>query len=112
MEVLWLKSQGLPNAQIARLSGISQDIPITLVLDNARYQKCQLVTELASTLAIELLHLPSYSPNLNLIERLWKFVKKQCLYSKYYSDFSLSHILDCCKTPHELPSALFQIDMR
>jgi hypothetical protein len=24
--------------------------------------------------------LPTYSPNLNLIERLWKFVKKQCLY--------------------------------
>ena len=31
--------------------------------------------------------LPPYSPNLNLIERLWKFVKKECLYSKYYSNF-------------------------
>ncbi|MFZ2070857.1 MAG: transposase [Halobacteriota archaeon] len=28
-----------------------------------------------------------YSPNLNLIERLWKFVKKKCLYSRYYSEF-------------------------
>jgi len=53
--------------------------PITLVLDNARYQKCQVVTALAASLGIELLHLPSYSPNLNLIERLWKFVKKECL---------------------------------
>jgi hypothetical protein len=53
--------------------------PITLVLDNARYQKCQVVQTLATTLGIELLYLPSYSPNLNLIERLWKFVKKQCL---------------------------------
>ena len=53
--------------------------PITLVLDNARYQKCQVVQALAAALGIELLYLPSYSPNLNLIERLWKFVKKECL---------------------------------
>jgi len=48
-----------------------------------------LVFELAAALNIDLLYLPSYSPNLNLIERLWKFVKKKCLYSKYYSDFDL-----------------------
>jgi transposase len=53
--------------------------PITLVLDNARYQKCAVVKALAASLGIELLYLPSYSPNLNLIERLWKFVKKECL---------------------------------
>ena len=52
-------------------------IPITLVLDNARYQKCTVVKELAESLNIELLYLPTYSPNLNLIERLWKFVKKK-----------------------------------
>jgi transposase len=62
-------------------------IPITLVLDNARYQKCALVTELAAKLSIELLFLPSYSPNLNLIERLWKWVKKDCLNCKYYKSF-------------------------
>lgn len=53
--------------------------PITLVLDNARYQKCRAVKALAESLGIELLYLPPYSPNLNLIERLWKFVKKECL---------------------------------
>jgi transposase len=53
--------------------------PITLVLDNARYQKCAVVQALALSLGVELLYLPSYSPNLNLIERLWKFVKKECL---------------------------------
>jgi hypothetical protein len=42
--------------------------PITLVLDNARYQRCALVQALARSLHIELLFLPSYSPNLNLIE--------------------------------------------
>jgi len=63
-------------------------IPVTLILDNARYQRCAMVMGMAKQLGIELLFLPAYSPNLNLIERLWKFVKKQSLYSKYYPDFS------------------------
>ena len=63
-------------------------LPITLVLDNARYQKCALVQTLAASLGIELLYLPSYSPNLNLIERLWRFVRQQSLDSIYYEDFA------------------------
>lgn len=62
-------------------------LPITLVLDNARYQRCRLVMEFAQELGVELLFLPPYSPNLNLIERLWKLTKKECLNSKYYTDF-------------------------
>lgn len=62
--------------------------PVTLVLDNARYQRCLLVMTLAEELKIELLFLPPYSPNLNLIERLWKLVKKECLYSIYYENFA------------------------
>jgi transposase len=61
--------------------------PVTLVLDNARYQKCALVTGLARSLGIHLLYLPSYSPNLNLIERVWKFVKKQCLQSVHHATY-------------------------
>ena len=60
--------------------------PITVVLDNARYQKCALVEDLARQLGIELLYLPSYSPNLNVIERVWKFVKSECLRTKYYAN--------------------------
>ena len=37
---------------------------------------------------IELVFLPPYSPNLNLIERFWKFFKKQILYDTYYDTFS------------------------
>jgi transposase len=62
-------------------------LPLTLVLDNARYQRCAVVQQLAKELRIELLFLPAYSPNLNLIERLWKFVKKECLSCRYYEDF-------------------------
>jgi transposase len=61
--------------------------PVTLVMDNARYQRCALVQEKAKALGIDLLFLPSYSPNLNLIERVWKFVKAECLGGKHYENF-------------------------
>lgn len=76
--------------------------PLTLFLDNARYQHCNLVKEYAEALQIELVFLPAYSPNLNLIERFWKFVKKQCLYSKHYDNYEgfQSAILDCITNAH------------
>jgi transposase len=87
---------------LRRLAMLHLAVPITLVLDNARYQKCSLVSALASQLNIELLYLPAYSPNLNLIERLWKFVKKKVLYSKYYADFDAfrNAITDCLNQTH------------
>jgi len=69
---------------LEQIKTIYRDQAITIVLDNAKYQRCNAVIEKAKALHIELLFLPSYSPNLNLIERLWRFVKKECLYSKYY----------------------------
>ena len=63
------------------------DKPISIVLDNARYQHCNFIKELALKLDITLLFLPAYSPNLNLIERLWKFTKKTALAGKYYEKF-------------------------
>ena len=67
-------------------SGLSG--PITLVLDNARYQHCAKVEAEAQRLGIDLLFLTSYSPNLNVIERLWKFTKKKALRGKTYHDFT------------------------
>ena len=58
--------------------------PIYLVLDNAKYQRCKAVEEKARELGVTMMFLPPYSPNLNLIERLWKFTKKQILYAEYY----------------------------
>lgn len=77
-------------------------LPITIVLDNAKYQRCYIVQEMALSLNIDLLFLPAYSPNLNLIERVWKFVKKKCLYSKYYPDFDAfkQAISGCLKNAH------------
>jgi transposase len=90
-----------------RLAALHLDIPITLFLDNARYQKCALVQAAATQLHIELCFLPAYSPNLNLIERLWKFVKKQCLYSHYYADFTSfkTAIVDCLSQTHSTHKA-------
>jgi transposase len=65
--------------------------PIAIVLDNARYQHCFVVTTFAKSLGIHLLFLPPYSPNLNIIERLWKFTKKEILYAKYYDKPKLFH---------------------
>jgi transposase len=62
--------------------------PITVVLDNARYQRNHLVQALAAELNIRLLFLPPYSPNLNLIERLWGFAKRQSVYGKYHATFA------------------------
>ena len=75
-------------ALLRTIAGRGLSVPVTLVLDNARYQRCRLVQDLAKTLDIELLFLPSYSPNLNLIERLWKFVKKEVLNSRHHQDFN------------------------
>jgi transposase len=61
---------------------------VFVVLDNARYQKCGLTTDVAARLGINLVFIPPYSPNLNLIERLWKFTKGK-LRSRYYNQFEV-----------------------
>jgi transposase len=79
-------------------------LPVTLVLDNARYQKCAVVQAPAAALKIELRYLPGYSPNLNPTERLWRFLRKGSLDSVYDEDSTRStSAIDRC--PDDLPTA-------
>lgn len=106
-EIITVTNQSYINAEsvcqlLLTIAQMNIKTPITIVLDNARYQRCELVQECARQLGIELLFLPAYSPHLNLIERYWKFVKKTCLYSKYYADFNAfkDAIQTCVETSH------------
>ncbi len=79
--------------------------PVTLLLDNARYQRNAIVMGLAAELKIGLLFLPSYSPNLNLIERLWRFTKRKAAYGRYHPTFAhfraaVQDVLDRVPTTH------------
>lgn len=113
LEIITVTNQTYINAEsvcqlLTQLAAFNLKTPLTLVLDNARYQKCALVQNQAEALGIELLYLPPYSPHLNLIERLWKFVKKQCLYSQYYENFSeftqaIQHCLQESNSKYQQP---------
>lgn len=92
-DLVSVRTTGSVNAQTVcqLLNQISSRYPgetITLVMDNARYQRNAAVRELAQHLGIELLFLPPYSPNLNLIERVWRLVKTRALRNQYFPDFA------------------------
>ena len=65
--------------------------PVSIVLDNARYQHCQAVKDKAAELGITLIFLPPYSPNLNIIERLWKYTRKEVLNARFFETPALFH---------------------
>lgn len=70
---------------------IREDNPgrrIYLVMDNARYQRCRFVAKVAARKNVHLVFQPAYSPNLNLIERFWKFLKSTVLAGVYYESKS------------------------
>ena len=61
---------------------------IYIVCDNARYYRSRKVKAYVSTSKIELCFLPPYSPNLNLIERYWKYFKREVVRNCYYETFT------------------------
>ena len=61
---------------------------LVIVLDNARYNHAKIVRAFAEVNNIELFFLPPYTPNLNLIERIWRFTKKKLVHNTYYDEFN------------------------
>ncbi len=80
------------DAIIVMLKKIEEFYPekekIYVIADNAKYYRNKKVTEYLKTSRIEFRFLPPYSPNLNLIERVWKFMRKKVINDKYYEKFS------------------------
>jgi transposase len=60
-----------------------------VVLDNGSYNRSKATAEVASKLGIELLFLPPYSPNLNLVERAWALMNELARDDVYFPDFAI-----------------------
>lgn len=77
---------------IALLEQLLKKYPLGIlyiILDNARYYRSKLVQEFLKTHSrVQFKYLPSYSPNLNLIERLWGFFKSEITHNHYYEKFA------------------------
>ena len=73
---------------LRKIAALNPGKEVCIFLDNAKYQKCNMVQDLAKTLNIQLLYIPPYSPNLNLIERVWKFAKSE-LRTRAYDNFKV-----------------------
>jgi transposase len=69
---------------------------IYIIVDNARYYRSRLLREFESRSKIKLIFLPPYSPNLNLIERYWKFFKQKVVNNIYYESFG--QFVQACKS--------------
>ena len=67
---------------------------IYIISDNARYYRAQLVKTYLENSRIQLVFLPPYSPNLNLIERVWRFFHEEILYNTYYETYK--KLKDAC----------------
>jgi transposase len=88
-------------ALMERLEAINEMAEVIyIVLDNARYYKNIDVKTYVETSRIQLLFLPPYSPNLNLIDRVWKFLKQKLLYNRYFEAFDQfrNEIKECLKS--------------
>jgi transposase len=83
-----------------------------VICDNARHYRSKQVNEYLKDSKIKLIFLPPYSPNLNLIERYWKYFKKNILYDTYYATFNEfryaceDFFADCCSHVEQLRSLL------
>jgi len=101
IDVRWTENVDASTLQklIDKICSQHPEVRIILILDNARYNHARLVASHIADTQVELQFLPAYAPNLNLIERLWRFVKDEVLSDAYYETFAeftaaLAKVLD------------------
>ena len=62
---------------------------IVLFVDNAPYYyNGEVIHYAQESKQLELVYLPTYSPNLDLIERVWRFMKKKTLHNRHHETFA------------------------
>lgn len=90
---------------------------IWIILDNARVHHAKALQLFLQEVqgALELIYLPSYSPDLNVIERLWRLLRKEVTHNMYFPTFeefsgSVQHFFEKHKCPSEEISSLCAIN--
>ena len=95
-QVLWQTSARKgETAFMAFLEHLAAALPVNepavLVLDNVGYHKSHALREVWRSYAnrLEPFFLPAYAPQLNLIERLWRYVKQKLACHRWWNDLDL-----------------------
>lgn len=94
MKVTIIQEEGRINTEamkrlFIRLETDQKTGEIYIIVDNARYNHSKHIKEyLKEHPRVHLIYLPPYSPNLNIIERLWRYFQKEILYNKYYPTYA------------------------
>jgi hypothetical protein len=70
---------------VARMYPAAEAKRVVLIIDNAPWHRGRLIEEaLAAHPHLEFYRLPSYSPQLNLIERFWKLLRRRATHNRYF----------------------------
>ena len=69
------------NVYLEELGEYYKGVKIILIMDQAGWHKSK---ELKIPENIKILYLPAYSPELNPIEKLWEWLKKECVHNFFY----------------------------
>ena len=69
------------NLYLKQMSNAYESDEIVIIMDQAGWHKSK---ELIVPDNIEIIHLPPYSPELNPIERLWKFLKVHYIHNRVF----------------------------